>query len=117
MKSTSSGNGLRKRARHRLDAAIGNQSPADLGFDHLAEHFEAAVEVFACETLVECAFADLAIVLRLLHHLADEAVGVELTQRAVEVVRAANRSARFHAGEAARLLPPRASSFRSGPCA
>ena len=47
------------------------------------------------------ALADLARVLRPLHQLAHETVGVELPQRAVEVVGAADRPARFHPREPA----------------
>ena len=107
------GQRLAQRARHRLDAAVGDEPAADLGLDHLLQDLQPAFEVFAREPLVERALADLLVLLRLLHHLADEAVGVELPQRAVEVVRAADRPARLHAREARDRGAPRACASRS----
>ena len=43
---------------------------------------------------------DFAGILGLLHHFAHEPVGVELSKRAIEVIRAADRTARFHSREA-----------------
>ena len=94
------GQRLAQRARHRLDPAVGDEPAADLGLDHLLQDLQPALEVFPGEPLVERALADLLLVLGLRHHLGDEAVGVELPQRAVEVVRAADGAARLHAREA-----------------
>ncbi len=88
---------LAQGARHRLDTAVGDEPAADLGFDQFLEHLEPAVEVLAGEALVERAVADLRVLLRLFHHLRDEALGVELPQRPVEVVRTTHRAAGFHA--------------------
>ena len=63
---------LAQRARHRLDAAVGNETPADLRLDHLLQHPQATLEVFARESLVVGALTDVARVLRPLHQLADE---------------------------------------------
>jgi uncharacterized protein with von Willebrand factor type A (vWA) domain len=52
------GQRLAQRARHRLDAAIGNQPAPDLGFDHLLQDLQPAVEVFAQQALVEQAILD-----------------------------------------------------------
>ena len=93
------GQRLAQRARHRLDAAVGDEPAPDLGLDHLLQDLEPALEVFAREPFVERAVADLLLVLRPRHHLGDETVGVELPQRAVEVVRAADRTAGFHPRE------------------
>ena len=94
------GQRLAQRARHRLDAAVGDEPAPDLGLDQLLEHLEPALEVLVREALVERAFADLLVLLGLLHHLADETFGVELPQRAVQVVRTADRAARLHPREA-----------------
>ena len=95
------GQRLAQRARHRLDTAVGDEPAADLGFDQLLEDLEPAFVVLAREALVERAFADLlssccacSII------LLDETFGVELPQRPVQVVRAADRPARLHAREA-----------------
>ena len=56
------GQRLAQRARHRLDAAVGDEPAADLGLDHLLQDLEPAVEVFAREPLVERALADLLVV-------------------------------------------------------
>ena len=93
------GQRLAQRARHRLDAPVGNQAPPDLRLDHLLQDLQPAFEVFAREPLVERAVADLVLVLGVRHHLAGETVDVELPQRAVQVVRTADRTARLHACE------------------
>ena len=53
------GQRLAQRARHRLDAAVGDEPAADLGLDHLLQDLQPALEVFAREPLVERAVADL----------------------------------------------------------
>ena len=80
--------------------AVGDEPAPDLGLDHLLQDLQAAFVLLAREPLVERAFADLLVLLGLLHHLGDEAFGVELPQRAVEVVRAADRTTGLHPGEA-----------------
>ena len=58
------GQRLAQRARHRLDAAVGDEPAADLGLDHLLQDLEPAFELFAREPLVERAVADLLVLLR-----------------------------------------------------
>ena len=100
MKSTSSGNGLRNvraiastprsaTSRRRISASIISlktlSRPSKSSRASRSSNAPSPIWRLSCG---------------LLHHLADETVGVELTQRAVEVVRAADRSARLHAREA-----------------
>ena len=58
------GQRLAQRARHRLDATVGDEPAADLGLDQLLEDLEPAFEVLAREALVERALADLLVLLR-----------------------------------------------------
>ena len=102
------GQRLAQRARHRLDAAVGDEPAADLGLDHLLQDLEPAFEVFRASRSSNAPSPIAVVLLGLLHHLADETVGVELPQRAVEVVRAADRPARLHAREARDRGAPRA---------
>ncbi len=100
MKSTSSGSGLRSvRAiastprsatrRRRISASTSSlQVP------------QAGLELLLGEALGELAVADLAALARLAHHPGGQALEVELPQRAVEVVGAADGPSGLHAREA-----------------
>ena len=116
------GQRLAQRARHRLDPAIGDEPAPDLRLDHVAQLAQAASYSSrakrACEiALVALALAlALALLLRPLHQPRGEAVVVELPQRPVQVVGAADRPPGLHPGEARRPPSPRSGAAGPGPC-
>ncbi len=91
------GQRLAQRARHCLDAAIGDEQTTDLVLDQLTELLEPRLELLARETIGQLALVDLAALLRLAHETRSQIVHVDLTQGAVQVVRATHRPARLHA--------------------
>ena len=111
------GKRLAQRARHRLDAAVGDQTPPDLGLDHLLQDLQPAFVLFLREPLVEGALADRVVLLGLRHHLRDETFGIELPQRAVQVVRAAHRAGPAPCPRSARRPRPPARATARCPCA
>ena len=54
------GQRLAQRARHRVDAAVGDEPPTDLLLDHLAQLAQARLELLAGEPLAERVVGDLA---------------------------------------------------------
>ena len=89
---------------HRLCTAIGDEPAADLGFDLLAQRFDAGLVFIARQAFLEIGHATVGGVLRLLHEPLQDAVEVEVPQRAVQVVGAADRPAGLHAGESRNCL-------------
>ena len=110
------GQRLAQRARHRLDATVGDEPAPDLRLDQLAQLAQPRVELLAGEPLVELAVADVApLAAASPISRAREVVEVELPQRPVQVVRAADGPARLHARERGRRPSPRAGAAASGP--
>ena len=93
------GERLAQRARHRLHAAVGDEPATDLLLDHLLELAQARLELLGCEAIGEIALLELARLARLRHEPRLELVEVELPQRAVQVVGAADRTTGLHARE------------------
>jgi hypothetical protein len=98
------GQRLAQRAGHRLDAPVGHQPAPDLGLDLLAELVDARVVLVHLQPLLERRQRLGRLLPGLLHELVEHAVEVEVPQRPVEVVGAADRPARLHAGVAAHRL-------------
>ena len=100
------GQRLAQRARHRLDAPVGHQPTTDLGLDQLPELLQAGLELLALEPVGQRVVGRLVARLALaalgaaFHHPLGQAVVVELPQRAVQVVGAADRTPRLHPREA-----------------
>ena len=111
------GQRLAQRARHRLDAAVGDEPAADLLLDQLPQLLEPGLELLAREPVGELALARPrparapASISR-----CREAVEVELPQRAVEVVGAADGPARLHARELLHRRRREPAQLRRGPC-
>src|ERR671910_225976 len=91
------GQGLAERAGHGLDAAVGHQAPSDLGLDLLAEVVDPGLVLVALEPLLERGERLRRLVPGLLHEAVEDAVEVEVAQRAVEVVGAADGAPGLHA--------------------
>ena len=104
MNSTSSGSGLRKRLGHRLRTTVGDEAAADLGLDLLLELLDALVVLVVLESLLERRQLTADLFAAGLHQLLEHAVEVEVAQRAVQVVGAADRAPRLHAGESLHRL-------------
>ena len=96
------GQRLAQRLGHGLDAAVGHQPAADLGLDLLLELLDAALVLVVLEPLLELGELAVHLLAGGLHQLLEHAVEIEVPQRAVEVVGAADGPARLHAGVAAR---------------
>ena len=100
MKSMSSGSGLRNvlaiasaprsaTSRRRISASTSLRSLSMPGLVLVLD-----------QPLLERGHAAVGLVLRGLHHALEHAVEIEVAQGPVEVIRAADRTARLHAGEA-----------------
>ena len=83
---------------HRLDPPVGDQPPPDLGLDLLLQLLDARLELVALEALLEGGHVAADFLASGIHELLEHAVEIEVPQRAVEVVRAADWAARLHAG-------------------
>ena len=83
---------------HRLDPTVGDQPPPDLGLDLLLQLLDARLELVALEALLEGGHVAADFLASGIHELLEHAVEIEVPQRAVEVVRAADWAARLHAG-------------------
>ena len=94
------GQRLAQRLGHGLDAPVGHQPAADLGLDLLLELVDPVLVLVVLEALLERAQRLGRVLPGLLHELLEHAVEIEVPQRAVQVVRAADGPARLHAGEA-----------------
>ena len=88
------GERLAQRAGHGLHAAVGHQPPPDLGLDLLAELVDAGLVLVPLQPLLQQGFGSL--LPGLLHQAVEHAVEVEVPQRAVQVVGAADRPAGLH---------------------
>ena len=80
--------------------AVGDEAAPDLRLDQLLQVPQAGLELLLGEALGQLAVADLAALARLAHHPGGQALEVQLPQRSVEVVRAADGPSGLHAGEA-----------------
>ena len=98
------GQRLAQRAGHGLHTPVGHEAPADLGLDLLLQLLDAGLELVALEALLELGERLGALLAGLLHELLEQVVEIEVPQRAVQVVGAADRAARLHAGEALHRL-------------
>ena len=106
------GERLAQGAGHRLDAPVGDETAADLGFDELAQHPESSLVLLGLEPRREVVVGDVAFFLGSADEPRREVVQVELPQRPVQVVGAPDGASRFHArelgdrggGEAAQLV-------------
>ena len=93
------GQRLAQRLGHRLDATVGHEPTTDLRLDLLAELIDADLVLVALEPLLELRHVREPVA-RLVHQPLEHRVEVEVPQRAVQVVRAADRAAGLHAGVA-----------------
>ena len=93
------GQRLAQRPRHRLHSPVRHETAADLLLDQLSELAQTRLELLLLQAGLEDALGHLALVARAAHQAGAEVVEVELTQRAVEVVRPADGAARLHARE------------------
>ena len=100
MKSMSSGSGLRTRLGHRLRPPVGDQPAADLGLDLPAQGVQAGLVLLPGQPLLEVGQLTAGLLAGGLHHPLQHGVEVELAEGAVQVVGAADRPARLHAGVA-----------------
>ena len=112
------GQRLAQRARHRLDAAVGDQPAADLLLDQLAELLQARLELLALRAGRRASpLVALALLARACSiSRCGEVVEVELPQRAVQVVGAADGPARLHARELLHRHRREPAQLRRGPC-
>jgi hypothetical protein len=95
------GQRLAQRLGHGLDAPVGHQAAADLGLDLLLQLVDAGLVLVALEALLERGERLGRLLAGLLHEPLEHAVEVEVPQRAVQVVGAADRPARLHARRSA----------------
>ncbi len=98
------GQRLAQRLGHRLGAAIGDQPAADLGLDLGLELLDAVLVLLFLEALLERRELAADLLPGGLHQLLEHPVEVEVAQRAVEVVGAADGAAGLHPGEALHRL-------------
>ena len=98
------GQRLAQRLRHRLGTAVGDEAAADLRLDLAFELVDAILELLALEPFLERRESAVRCVPRRLHQLLEQRVEVEVAQRPVQVVGAADRAARLHPGEALHRL-------------
>jgi hypothetical protein len=99
------GQRLAQRLGHRLDAPVGHEPAADLGLDLLLELLDAGLELVVLESLLQRAERSRGILAGGLHEALEHGVGVDVPQRAVQVVGAPHRPARLHARVAGDGLP------------
>ncbi len=92
------GQRLSQRLGHRLDPAVRDQTPPDLGLDLLAELIDAVLVLIGLETLLQRGERLGRLLAGGLHQLFHHRVEVEVPQRAVQVVGAAHRAPRLHPG-------------------
>ena len=91
------GQRLAQGARHRLDTTISDETPTNLRFDQLTQHLHARAELLPEEPLPERVVGDIPAFARPSHQARRELVDVELPERAIQVVRAPDRTAGLHA--------------------
>ena len=94
------GKRLAQRACHGFGAAVGDEPSADLGLDQLLQLPQAGLELLLGQALGQVAVADLAPLAGLPHQTGGQALEVQLPQRSIEVVGAADGPSGFHPGEA-----------------
>ncbi len=92
------GQWLAQRARHRLDAPVGHQSPADLRLDLALQRVDAMLVLVGLQPRIEAVLILGGGLPGRLEQLGQHTVEVELAQRAIQVIGAADRSAGLHAG-------------------
>ena len=92
------GQRLAQRLGHRLDTTVRDQTTTDLGLDLLLEVLDPVLVLVALQTLLERGEGLRGVLTGLLHQLFEHTLEVEVPQRAVQVVRAADGTARLHAG-------------------
>ncbi len=89
---------------HRFDTTVGHQPATDLGLDLLAQLVDAGLVLVALEPLLERGERLGRLLVGLLHEPVEHAIEIEVPQRAVQVVGAADRPTGFHAGVAPHRL-------------
>ena len=92
------GQRLAERLGHRFDTTVGDEPPTDLRLDLLLQLVGARLVLVTGETLLEVRRGLAVFVLLLLEQPFEHTIDVEIPQRAVQVVGAADRAARLHAG-------------------
>ena len=91
------GQRLADRAGQRLGTPVGYETAADLVLDLLAQPVEARLHLVAGQAFFQGGqMAVRGLAPRRLEHAFEESVQIEVPQRSVEVVRAADRASRLH---------------------
>ena len=92
------GQWLAERLGHRFDTTVGDKPPTDFRLDLLLQLVGARLVLVTGEALLEIRRGFAVFVLFLLEQPFEHTINVEVPQRAVQVVGAADRAARLHAG-------------------
>ncbi len=94
------GQRLAQRLGHGLGTPIGDEPATDLGLDLFLELLDPFVVLVVLEALLERGQLATDLLAAGFHQLFEHRVEIEVAQRAIQVVRATDRPAGLHAGEA-----------------